>query len=412
MSKPVTILPKTLLSGTIEHLPSSKSLSNRALILQALAGGKATLLNLSEANDTVLMQGLLNTPSDVIDAEDAGTVMRFLTAYFAVTNQLKKITGTDRMKKRPIRELVDGLRALGANIAYEAEEGYPPLRLRGFGEQRTDNLTIRGDISSQFISALMMVAPTLPKGLVLRLTGRISSRPYLEMTAELMGYFGIKVDWEFNTIYIPAGTYRPATYWVEPDWSAVSYWFAFAALAQSASFYIPDVPSRSLQGDRVIVEIMERLGVNSTFTGVTRQGLRITSGGKVVTHLEVDFSGCPDLAQTVLPVCAVLRVPGTFRGMESLRIKETDRIAALGRELAKIGATLSEEDGRWSLIPGKPGDIPATLTIQTYGDHRMAMGFAPLATKTNLIIEDAQVIRKSYPGFWADVAAVGFSTSD
>lgn len=409
MSRSVTILPKALVSGTIEHLPSSKSLSNRALILQALAGGKATVQNLSEANDTALMRRLLTTPGDVIDTQDAGTVMRFLTAYFAVTNQLKKMTGTERMKKRPVRELVDALRSLGANIAYEGEDGFPPLRLKGFAGQRIAELSIRGDISSQFISALMMVAPTLPKGLTLKLTGTIGSRPYLEMTAELMRIFGIRVEWEFNTLYIPSGTYRPVTYWVEPDWSAASYWFSFAALAQASDIFIPSVTSDSLQGDRAIVGIMDQLGVKNDFT---RTGLRLAKGGRGVDSLSIDFSGCPDLAQTVLPVCAVLRVPGVFTGLESLRIKETDRIEALRTELAKIGATLSDGTGTWTLKPGSASDIPSTLKIETYGDHRMAMGFAALATKTNLIVEDADVVRKSYPDFWKDVAGIGFFTSD
>jgi len=409
LSRSVTILPKALVSGTVEHLPSSKSLSNRALILQALAGGKATVQNLSEANDTTLMRRLLTTPGDVMDAQDAGTVMRFLTAYFAVTNQLKKMTGTERMMKRPVRELVDALRSLGANIAYEGADGFPPLRLKGFTGQRTSALTIRGDISSQFISALMMVAPTLPRGLTLKLTGTIASRPYLEMTAELMRIFGIRVEWEFNTLYIPPGVYRPVTYWVEPDWSAASYWFSFAALAQAADIFIPSVTSDSLQGDRTIVDIMRQLGVTSDFT---RNGLRLAKGGRVVSQLSVDFSGCPDLAQTVLPVCAVLRVPGVFTGLDSLRIKETDRIAALRTELAKIGTTLSDGPEKWTLKPGNQGDIPSTLSVQTYGDHRMAMGFAALATKTNLIVEDADVVRKSYPDFWKDVASIGFFTSD
>ncbi len=409
MSKAVTILPRTLLSGAIEHLPASKSLSNRALIINALAGGKATLMNLSDANDTVLMQRLLHTPSDVIDVEDAGTVMRFLTAYFATTNQAKKLSGTNRMHKRPVRDLVDALRTLGANVVYEGEDGFPPLRLRGFREQRTQTLSIRGDVSSQFISALMMIGPALPKGLVLKLKGRILSRPYLQMTAELMRYFGIPVEWEFNTIYVPAGRYQPVTYWVESDWSATSYWFSFVALAQSASLFIPDVAAKSLQGDRVVVEIMEQLGVRASFN---KAGLQLAKGGAPVKHLTVDFSDCPDLAQTVIPACAALRVPGTFSGIESLRIKETDRITALANELSKIGAKLTGEDGKWDLQPGNPGEMPSTLTIETYGDHRMAMGFAPFATKTNLVILDGQVVRKSYPNFWSDVAAIGFFTSD
>lgn len=409
MAKSVTILPKTLVSGTVEHLPSSKSLSNRALILQALSGGKATVQNLSEANDTVLMKRLLSTPSDVINVEDAGTVMRFLTAYFAVTNQAKKMTGTERMQKRPLGELVDALRILGANISYEGEEGFPPLRLKGFGGQRTDTLSIRGDISSQYISALMMVAPSLPNGLVLKLTGRVASKPYISMTAELMRHFGVPVEWEFNTIYIPQGTYRPVTYWVEPDWSAASYWFSFAALSQAADILLPRVTADALQGDRVIVDIMKKLGVSTNFTP---KGMHLAKAKPIVDHLSQDFSDCPDLAQTVLPVCAALGIRGTFTGLESLRIKETDRIAALTTELGKLGARLTESNGHWNFQPGKASDVPSTLTIRTYEDHRMAMGFAPLATKTNLVIDDADVVKKSYPSFWKDVASIGFFTSD
>lgn len=403
MSSSVTILPQARLSGTIVRLPSSKSLSNRALVIQALTGKTGTVENLSEAHDTVLMQRLLHTPAEVIDAEDAGTVMRFLTAFYAVTGRRCTLTGTARMQKRPISELVEALRKLGAHIDYAAAEGYPPLRLGGFESQQIDNLSIRGDISSQFISALMMVAPVLPRGLTLALTGKVASRPYLEMTAALMRHYGAKVSVDEANIRVAPGSYQATPYVVEPDWSAASYWFSFAALAQKADIVLPRVSTSSLQGDRVIAEIMKKLGVIATFGPA---GLRLTGGGEKATELTVDFSECPDLAQTVLPACAALGISGAFTGMESLRIKETDRILALQQELAKIGAVLEEQGSRWQLTPSMK--LPESVVFATYGDHRMAMGFAPLATRTRVTIDDRAVVRKSYPSFWEDMAGAGF----
>jgi 3-phosphoshikimate 1-carboxyvinyltransferase len=407
LSSSVTISSEGVITGMVSHLPSSKSLSNRALIIEALTGGGGKLENLSEANDTRLMKRLVHTTEEVIDAEDAGTVMRFLTAYYALTGQKKVLTGTPRMQQRPIRELVDALRTLGAIITYESAEGYPPVRLKGFPAQQVDTLRIRGDISSQFISAIMMMAPTLPSGLTLSLTGRIASRPYLEMTAALMSHFGVTPTISSNEVRIPAGKYTPSTYKVEPDWSAASYWFAIAALAGKADLLLPNVQSSSLQGDRVIVEIMSKLGVQCTFEPT---GLRLSGGGPITPKLTYDFSGCPDLAQTVLPVSAVLGVPGEFTGLESLRIKETDRLLALQKELGKIGATLTETGSNWVLSPCDR-KLPATIRIATYEDHRMAMGFAPLATRTRVTLDERTVVRKSYPDFWEDLKNVGFTFS-
>jgi len=319
-----------------------------------------------------------------------------------MSGQRKTMTGTPRMQRRPIRELVDALRSLGANIRYGAEEGYPPLHLEGFQVKETGRLTLRGDVSSQFISALMMVSPILPSGLAISLTGKVGSRPYLEMTAALMRHFGVAVEMRPETILIKPGGYQPALYRVEPDWSAASYWFSFAALAEKADILLPGVRSESLQGDRVVLEIMEHLGVKATFND---KGLRLTGGGPKVNHLSVDFRGCPDLAQTVLPACSVLGISGEFRGMESLRIKETDRITALQTELAKVGASLAENSGSWTLTPGN-GPLPDSIEISTYDDHRMAMGFAPLAARTRVVIDDGNVVRKSYPAFWEDVSAI------
>jgi len=409
MTNRVDILKNSSLRGKVRSLPSSKSLSNRALIINALIQNRGTLENLSTARDTQLMQSLLATPNHVIDVKDAGTTMRFLTAYFAVTGQSKVLTGTDRMKERPIHLLVDALRELGVTMSYTEKEGFPPIEIKGFIKQLTNRISIRGDVSSQFISALMMVAPALPKGLTIQLEGKIGSLPYLRMTAELMGLFGMKAQINDQQIEVTSGHYKPAVYRIEPDWSAASYWFAFTALAESADIFLPDVDSDALQGDRVIVEIMNQLGVKADFQ---KEGLRLTKTNSITNTLVWDFSNCPDLAQTVLPVCAAKKITGEFTGLESLRIKETDRIAALQTELAKIGARLEETGkGTWKLVPGKTPASFKKISISTYHDHRMAMGFAPWATLTDVEIESPDVVQKSYPGFWEDMKVMGFKAS-
>lgn len=392
------------LKGTVHKLSSSKSISNRALILKAISGNQSVVSNLSDARDTQLMTRLISSPDSIIDVMDAGTTMRFLTAYFAVTNQQKTLTGTARMKERPIGILVDALRTLGANISYLEKDGFPPIQIKGFEKQLVTTLTIPGNVSSQYISALMMVAPTLPQGLTLSLTGKIGSVPYIEMTAALMEQFGVRPDIDLGkqTIHIKPAKYKTSQVVVEADWSAISYWYGFTALAETAEIVLPNVSEKSLQGDRVIATIMEKLGVHSVFAN---NQLTLTKK-KAGTHLSWDFKDCPDLAQTVVPVCAVKGITGEFTGLESLRIKETDRIAALQHEIAKVGATLTEPStGKWILTPGK---IPAQeVTIETYHDHRMAMGFAPWATLVDLRINDPAVVNKSYPGFWDDVKLIG-----
>lgn len=409
MTNRIDILKNSSLQGNVRSLPSSKSLSNRALIINALMKNPGKLENISIARDTQLMQSLLTTPNHVIDVMDAGTTMRFLTAYFAVTGQSKVLTGTDRMKERPIHLLVDALRMLGVTITYVGKEGFPPIEIKGFSQQLINRISIRGDVSSQFISALMMVAPVLPKGLTIQLEGKVGSLPYLRMTAELMGLFGMRPEIKDQQIVVTSGPYRPAAYRIEPDWSAASYWFAFTALAESADILLPDVDSYALQGDQVIVEIMNQLGVKAAFQ---KEGLRLTKTNLNTGTLVWDFSNCPDLAQTVLPVCAAKKIAGEFTGLESLRIKETDRITALQNELAKIGARLEETGkGTWNLVPGKTPASFKKISINTYHDHRMAMGFAPWATLTDVEIESPDVVQKSYPGFWEDMKVLGFRAS-
>ncbi|NBW37339.1 MAG: 3-phosphoshikimate 1-carboxyvinyltransferase [Cytophagia bacterium] len=397
----VILHPQSSIQGEVTHLPSSKSISNRVLVLNALATKKGKLHNLSDANDTQLMQRLVFSNEEIINVEDAGTVMRFLTAYFAVSGQVKILTGTNRMKERPIGILVDSLRLLGADIEYLEKDGYPPIRIKGFQHQKTNTLQVRGDVSSQFISALMMIAPSLPQGLTIEITGHLGSKPYIDMTASLMRGFGAKVNFDGRLIQIDQQNLSVNEHTVEGDWSAASYWFGFTALCKEANLILPNMALRSLQGDRVVVDMMENLGVACEPRGNT---LHLRKKDHMPSF-SWDFTHCPDLAQTIAVVCAAKGIEGSFSGLESLRIKETDRIAALQNELAKINAQLIEEGDHWKLIPSS--HLPDSVKINTYHDHRMAMAFAPLAAIMQVEIEDPSVTRKSYPKFWDDVKHLG-----
>lgn len=404
LSDAIHISQRTVVNGIASLLPASKSLSNRALILAALANGESKIQNLSNANDTQLMQRLINATGEVIDVEDAGTTMRFLTAYFAATNQSKILTGTPRMKQRPIGILVDALRKIGAKINYLENDGYPPHEIVAFSNQQNSAIEIKGDVSSQFISALMMIAPGLPKGLTLKLLGKVGSLPYIEMTAGLMKIFGVDAKMQNGVIQIAAQNYSSASLTIESDWSNASYWFAFTALASEATITLPRLFKDSLQGDQAIIAIMDNLGVAATWRD---EDLLLTKKDANAS-ITWDFTHCPDLAQTVAVVCAAKGIEGNFTGLESLRVKETDRINALQIELKKIGADFIESDHSWRLIPSI--SLPQKQTFETYEDHRMAMAFAPLATLMDIEIIDPKVVRKSYPTFWDDVKGFGFIT--
>jgi 3-phosphoshikimate 1-carboxyvinyltransferase len=405
LSASIILKQQQKIKGIPLLLPSSKSISNRALILHALSGNQSQLHNLSSARDTALMRALVSSSDEFINVLDAGTTMRFLTAYFAITNQHKTLTGTERMKQRPIQLLVNALREIGATIDYLEQDGFPPIKVKGFEKQKANTVQIPGNVSSQYISALMMVAPQLPNGLTIELTGSMGSWPYIKMTASLMKSFGLPCDFQPQKIIIPQGKYTPTEITIEADWSAASYWFAFVALAEDAHITLNNVSMHSLQGDRVIVEAMEKLGVKS----VRENNSLILTKQPHQASIEWDFTDCPDLAQTILPVCAAKNITGTFVGLESLRIKETDRIAALQNELGKIGAKLAElETGNWQLLPGKLSHQP--IKFHTYHDHRMAMGFAPLAALIDVSFDDFTVVNKSYPGFWEDCRSVGIET--
>ena len=399
----ITLLPKTAFGQIEIPLPSSKSESNRVLIIDALTDGQNQISNLAEARDTQTMIRLLKEDPEVLDVLDAGTTMRFLTAYAALTNRKKVLTGTPRMCERPIGILVDALRTIGADIEYQNKEGYPPLLTKGFDKQLSNKVTIRGDVSSQYISALLMLAPTLPEGLALELTGKIGSRTYIEMTLQLMKQFGVDANWEDQTITVLPQQYQPTAYAVESDWSGASYWFSLLACADEGELLLKGLKSESLQGDAKIVDIMDCLGIYSEFNS---EGVLLTK--RAVTGLSrFDFTHCPDLAQTVAVTCAILGEKSTFTGLESLRIKETDRILALQNELAKFNAQLTEgENGEFHLISSS--GIPDEVFVHTYDDHRMAMAFMPLATKTKVTFEDGEVVNKSYPSFWKHTALAGF----
>ncbi|SHN18082.1 3-phosphoshikimate 1-carboxyvinyltransferase [Cyclobacterium lianum] len=383
-------------------LPSSKSESNRVLIIDALTSGKNHLSNLAEARDTQTMIRLLAEDPDTYDVLDAGTTMRFLTAYAALNNKRKTLTGTSRMCERPIGILVDALREIGAEVKYLKNEGFPPLQTGGFVNQKAAGISIRGDVSSQYISALLMNAPLLPRGLSLHLTGKVGSRTYITMTLELMKTFGVDYEFEDNKITIAPQPYQPTSFSVESDWSGASYWFSLLACAGAGEIFLSGLKADSLQGDARIVAIMDHLGVKSTF----RDGGVALQAQPVRGLADFDFSDCPDLAQTVAVTCALTGQQTAFRGLESLRIKETDRIAALQKELAKIGAGLEEKQpGIFTLIPAEK--IPESVEIDTYDDHRMAMAFMPLMARTKVRILEPEVVNKSYPSFWKHCELLG-----
>ena len=404
----ITLFPRSSSFSEIIPLPASKSESNRALVINALAKGAIdNLSNLAEARDTQTMIRLLSENGSEADVLDAGTTMRFLTAYYAVTGASKKMTGTPRMCERPIGILVDALRSLGADISYLNQDGYPPMQLNGFAFQGKREISIRGDVSSQFISAILMVAPLLPEGLKLQITGALGSKPYIEMTLAQMKHFGIQAqaDWANGTIDIPSQTYTLQPFAVESDWSGASYWYSMVALSpfEDSSLELLGLKEDSLQGDSAIKAMMEPLGVKSTYTG---RGYLLTKI-PAQTSLAWDFTDCPDLAQTICVIAAVKNISLTLTGLESLKVKETDRVVALQNELKKLGATLTEKEANH--LYELKGDFAAVSTIEpieTYDDHRMAMAFAPVAMQKEITLLDPMVVNKSYPSFWKHISLI------
>ena len=387
-------------------LTAGKSESNRVLMIRALCGEEFEIENLALAKDTRTMRRLLSSKGVIKDVGPAGTTMRFLTAYYANTPGEYILTGSERMKNRPIKILVDALKSLGAEIAYMEKEGCPPLKIAG-KPLNGGKVVIDGSVSSQYLSALIMIAPTLKGGLELELVGKIASVPYLRMTLELIKDFGVNYTWEGQIIRIPEGTYQAKPHVIEADWSAASYWYQIAALAQDANLEVIGLKENSLQGDSAIVKIFEQLGVLTTFHQ-DRIVLRKIPNFKLPSELVYDFSDCPDVAQTLAATVAGLGIGGSFTGLESLRIKETDRIEAIKKELGKfnIAVEILGEDA----IKILPGVLKRPKkAIATYDDHRVAMSIAPLCLclEEEIELEDEEVVAKSYPDYWKDLSAVG-----
>ena len=393
------------LDATVE-LPASKSISNRALIIYALSGGTHLPENLSDCDDTnVIIKALQEMPEE-IDIMAAGTAMRFMTAYLSVVpNGTHVLTGTERMKHRPIGILVDALRLLGADISYVGEEGYPPLRISG-KHMEGGLLEIPGNVSSQYISALLMIGPTLKKGLTLRLMGHIISRPYID---------GAEADWTAaDTITVNPKPYQDRPYFIENDWSGASYWYEIMALTQDeeAKIRLSGLMDGSKQGDSVTRYIFSLLGVKNKFqtkkVGIP-QTVTVAKNGRCVPKLEYDFVNSPDLAQTFVVTCAAKGIPFHFTGLSTLKIKETDRIKALKTEMRKLGFVLKDVNDSELIWDGERCEPDFEQGIDTYEDHRMALSMAPFACiHPGLIINNPQVVTKSYPHFWDDLQKAGF----
>lgn len=385
-------------------ITGSKSESNRLLILQAFYP-EIQILNLSNSDDTQVLQQALSSEDETIDIHHAGTAMRFLTAYFACKEGREVVlTGSERMQERPIKILVEALRRMGADIEYLNEDGFPPLKIRG-KKLVQDYVKVQANISSQYISALMLIAPALPAGLEIELEGKVTSVPYIEMTLKFLKDCGINGEFKTNRIRIhPVKKLEPLTLTVESDWSSASYFYSIAALSAEASISLTSYKQESYQGDLVVSGIYKQLGVQTTFSGNTVHLKKVPE--KKPRSLVCDLANSPDLAQTIAVTCFGLGLKCELTGLHTLRIKETDRLQALKNELEKLGGKvdITSESLRLSASEG----INENVQIQTYNDHRMALAFAPLALKVPLEISGAEVVSKSFPGFWRDLKNLGF----
>jgi 3-phosphoshikimate 1-carboxyvinyltransferase len=384
------------------NLPASKSISNRALILNALAYSPFGIQNLSDCDDTRVTVKALDSNDTRFDIGAAGTAMRFLTAFLSKTVGEWVITGSERMKQRPIRLLVDALNSLGARIEYMENEGFPPLKI--YGSALTGGeIRLNGGISSQYISALMMIAPYMQKGLKIILEGNVISVPYIEMTQKMMKEYGVDAVFKNNIIDIRNQSYLPVQYKVESDWSAASYWYEMLAIAGKGEVFLHGLKRNSFQGDSKVAELFSNLGIHTEYQ---TDGVLLTPHNLITDRFEYNFINQPDLAQTFAVCCCMMDIPFSFSGLQSLKIKETDRIAALINELKKSGFVI-EEPGEGQLAwHGEKCSADTEVRIKTYEDHRMAMAFAPLALKFPVKIEHPEVVSKSYPGFWEDLKKI------
>ncbi|APG60260.1 3-phosphoshikimate 1-carboxyvinyltransferase [Christiangramia salexigens] len=388
-------------------ITGSKSESNRLLILQALYP-EIQIENLSNSDDTRVLKKALSKSEGLIDIHHAGTAMRFLTAYFATKEGCEvEITGSKRMKERPIRLLVDALQRMGADIEYLDKVGFPPLKIRG-KKLHADSVKLQANVSSQYISALMLVGASLPNGLEIILDGRVTSTPYILMTLELLQHVGIKGEFKQDRIYInPVEKLEPSTVAVESDWSSASYYYSIAAISESAQITLSNYRETSLQGDSCLAVIYEHFGVHTVYNG--DKVVLKKNKAKRSMRLKEDLRNSPDIAQTIAVTCLALGMECELEGLHTLKIKETDRLQALKNEMEKFGARVLITDDCLKLYPGQ--SLKENVSVETYNDHRMAMAFAPLALKIPFKIEEADVVSKSYPDFWEDLKKIGFEVN-
>ncbi len=402
------IFPPDKINATVK-LPASKSISNRALILNALSLSSNPIENLSDCEDTQVIIDAFNSDSNVFDIKGAGTAMRFLTAFLAGMEGEWIIKGSPRMHERPIYPLVDTLLDLGAEIEYLEKEGFPPLKING-KKLEGGEVFLTGNISSQFTSALLMIAPTMENGLIMHIDKEIVSKPYIHLTIKLMEEYGVYVKWEGNDIAVKPQTYTPTNIKVESDWSAASYWYAMAALSSNAEITLLGLSKASSQGDSKLASIFDDLGVTTKFIP---EGVTIKKAGKPTKKFFYNFIDEPDLVQTFAVTCCLLNIPFLFSGVQSLKIKETDRVEALKTELMKLGYVLKETDNEMLEWNGERLEFNAPATIDTYDDHRMALSFTPASIKLgSIMINDPKVVAKSYPHFWDDIKNAGFKIEE
>lgn len=401
----ITLQKSEIAKQSSVQITGSKSESNRLLLLQALYP-TISLGNVSNSDDSVLMTNALSSQSDVVDIHHAGTAMRFLTAYFSIQEGREvTLTGSKRMKERPIQILVEALQELGAEIKYLENAGYPPIKITG-KKLTNSKVSLQANVSSQYISALLLIASKLENGIELHLVGEITSIPYIKMTLSLLDEIGVESSFVGNTITIKPKTtsIQPTTLTVESDWSSASYYYSIAALSQvGTEITLSSYKKNSLQGDSVLAEIYKHFGVQTSFKNNTVVLEKISTELKPFTY---NLTNAPDIAQTIAVTCFALGMACDLTGLHTLKIKETDRLVALKTEIEKLGGVVNITDK--SLHLSASNTIKKFVPITTYNDHRMAMAFAPLALKTPIVIQDAEVVSKSYPTFWDDLESIGF----
>ncbi|NOZ46170.1 MAG: 3-phosphoshikimate 1-carboxyvinyltransferase [Chlorobi bacterium] len=386
-------------------LPASKSISNRVLIIRALNYGWFKIINLSESEDTKVLDEILQSNDSEFNVGDAGTAMRFLTAFLSKIVGKWILTGSARMQERPIAPLVDALKSIGADIKYLNKKGFPPLKITGMNLNKAE-VAVDGGVSSQYITALLLIAPTLLNGLKINIKGELISQPYVDMTLRLMSYFGIHSIVKNNSIYVEHQNYEPKNIKIEPDWSAASYWYEIAALAENANIKLPGLIKNSLQGDAVLSEIYKALGVKTSFS---QKGIRLIKTGFDNAKINYNLEKYPDISLALVVTAAIKQIPFKFTGLKNLKIKECNRIEALQNELQKFGIAVNEIENGTLECNHYPEKINKhRIIIETYNDHRIAMAFAPVSLiHNNVIIKNPEVVKKSYPKFWDDLEKVG-----